>query len=69
MCVIVELGFETLLLAALKIACSWLPLDEDVELTASSVACLSGCCHASYNDDNGLNLRTYKPAPIKCFPL
>jgi hypothetical protein len=41
------------------------------ELSAQSVclSCLPGCCHASYHDDNGLNLRTCKPAPIKCFPF
>jgi hypothetical protein len=30
------------------------------------VPCLPGCCHASWDDDNGLNLRTCKPAPIQC---
>jgi hypothetical protein len=33
-CVTVEVAFETLLLAAHEIVCSWLPYDEDVELSA-----------------------------------
>ena len=33
-CVTVGVAFETLLLAAHEIVCSWLPYDEDVELSA-----------------------------------
>jgi hypothetical protein len=34
-----------------------LPADEDVELSVPSPApCLPACCHASYHDDNELNL-------------
>jgi hypothetical protein len=36
-----------------------LPLDQDVELSAPLVPCLP----CSHHDDNGLNLRTSKPAP------
>ena len=46
---------------------SWLPLDQDVDLSPPSLAPLStwtlvdlnldtGHCHASHLDDNGLNL-------------
>ena len=32
---------------------SSLSLDQDIELSTFSLApCLSGCCHASYHDDN-----------------
>jgi hypothetical protein len=53
----------------LETVSSWLPLDEVVELSAPPAPCLPGCHHGSYHDDNGLNLRTWKPAPIKCCPL
>jgi hypothetical protein len=43
---------ETFLLAAHEIAFSCLPLEQDVQLSL----CLLGYCHASYHDDNGLNL-------------
>jgi hypothetical protein len=33
-----------------------LPLDHDPELSALPAPCLPGHCHASYYDDNGLNL-------------
>ena len=34
-----------------------LSVDQDVELSAPSLAlCLSACCHASYHDGKGLNL-------------
>jgi hypothetical protein len=34
-----------------------LPMDQDVELVATSrVPCLPACCHTSRHDDNGLNL-------------
>jgi hypothetical protein len=62
------MGFETLLLATWKTVCYWLPLDKDVELSASPAPCLPEHCHAFCHDDNGLNLRDYKPAPIKCCP-
>jgi len=43
----------------LETVCSWLHLDEDVELSAPSPApCLSAHCHALCRDDNGL---TSKP--------
>jgi hypothetical protein len=48
---------------------SWQPLKQDVELSAPPAPRLPGCCHASYLDDNGLNLWTCKSFPIKCFPL
>jgi hypothetical protein len=54
-CVTLGRGFETLLLAAWKTL--WLPSDQDVELSAASLApCLPGRCHASCHDGNGLNL-------------
>lgn len=41
-----------------------LPLGQDVELSASSPApCISGCCHNSHHEDNGLKLWSCKPAP------
>ena len=40
----------------LKDNLSWLPLDQDIEISAHPVPRLSGCCHASRHDDNGLNL-------------
>jgi hypothetical protein len=58
-------GLGDLSPSCLKTVSSWLPLDEDVELFTPPVPCLPRCCHASYLDDNGLNLRTCKPAPIK----
>jgi hypothetical protein len=35
---------------------SWLSSDQDVELSAPSAPCLSGCCHAFCYDDNGLKV-------------
>jgi hypothetical protein len=35
---------------------SWLPLNQDIELSAPPASCLPGCCYASRDDDNGLNL-------------
>jgi hypothetical protein len=61
-----EEGIENLLLATWEIALFCLPLEQDVELSAPPAPYLPGCCHASLLDDNGLNLRTCKPAPIKC---
>jgi hypothetical protein len=44
---------------------SRLLMDLEVELSATSLApCLPMCYRASHHDDNGLNLRTSKPAPI-----
>jgi hypothetical protein len=63
----VSLFNETLLLTTWEAAFSCLPLEQDEELSAPPLSCLPGCCHASYLDDNGLNLRTCKPATIKCF--
>jgi hypothetical protein len=65
----VGVGSETLLLAMWKTDCSWLPLNEDVELSASPAPCLPGHCCVSCHDDKGLNLRTNKPALVKCCPL
>ena len=44
---------ETLLLAACleKTVSSWLPLDQNVELSAPPAPCLPECCHASHHDD------------------
>jgi len=47
----------------------WLPLEQDVGLSAPLAWGLSGCCHASRHDDNELNFWTCKPALIKCYPL
>jgi hypothetical protein len=55
-CVILRMGFDTLLLAAWKAAVFCLHLDKDVELSAPPAPCLPAHCHASCNDDNGLNL-------------
>ena len=41
---------------------------QDAELSAPPVPCLPRWCYASSNDDNGLNLWTCKPAPMKCCP-
>ena len=49
-------GLWDLSLSCLETVCSWLPLGEDVELSAPSAPCLPGCCHAFHHDDNGLNL-------------
>jgi hypothetical protein len=64
-CVTVWVGNVILLLAAWLID-FWLPLEQDVELSASPMPCLPGHCHASHHDDDGLIFRTCKPAPIKC---
>jgi hypothetical protein len=64
---------ETLLLAACRTESptSWVlhlePLDQDVELSAPTEPSLLRCCHASYHDDNGLNLWNCKPAPVNFF--
>jgi len=59
-------GLETLLLASWGCSvCFWLPPCEDVELSSMSAWMLS----YSRLCDNGLNLWTYKPAPVKCCPL
>jgi hypothetical protein len=49
-------GIEAILLAAWKPIFSFLPLDEDVDLSAPPASLLPGHCHASCYDDNGLNL-------------
>ena len=54
--VAVGVGFEVLLLATWKPVFSYLPLEEDVELSASPALSLPAHCHASFIDDNGLNL-------------
>ena len=49
---------------------SLLLLPMDVELSVPSLApCLPACLHVSLHEDKGLNLRNYKQAQIKCFPL
>jgi len=41
------MGIETLLLTIWETVCSWLPLDEDVELSAPFPApCLPGSCYS-----------------------
>lgn len=51
-----------------RVCLSWLQSDQDAQLSAPSWApCLSGHCHVSCHDDNGLNLRNYKPATTKFF--
>ena len=60
--VTVQMGFKTLILAAWKLVFC-LPSEQCVELSAPPAPCLPGHCHASHQDDNGLNLRTCKPAP------
>jgi len=47
----------------------WLASDQDVELLAPPTPCLLAGCHAFCHDDNGLNLWSCKPAPIRCFLL
>ena len=48
---------ESLLMDACGRVSSWMPLDQDVELSAPFPAsCLPACCHASHHDDNGVNL-------------
>ena len=51
-----------------KVICWW-PSDQVVELSASPAPHLPGCCHVSCHDNNGLNLWTCKPVPIRCCPL
>lgn len=47
-----------------------LPEDKDIELSLPSpVPCHSACCHASYQDDNELNLWNYNSASTKYCPL
>ena len=67
-CVTLGVGFETLLLAAWDSAFC-LPLEQRVEVSAPPAPRLPAQCHASGHDDNGLNLRTSKSGPIKCFPV
>jgi hypothetical protein len=38
------------------------------ELSVPPVPCHPACCHHSHHDENGWNLKSSKPAPIK-FPL
>ena len=57
---------QTLLLAAWKTVFCWLPQKQDIELSVPPSPCLLRCCHDSHHDDNGLNFRTCKPAPVKC---
>ena len=53
---------QTLLVAPWKTVSSWMPLDQNAEL---STPCLPACCHASCYDENRLNLWNCKPAPVK----
>lgn len=44
-----------------------LPVDQDVELSASSLAPYPpGCCRSFYHGENGLNLWNCMLFPIKC---
>jgi hypothetical protein len=52
-----------------KTVSSLLPLDQDVEISATPASRLPAQSHASYRDDDGLHLRNYKPTPIKCLPV
>ena len=61
----VGVGFEMFLAQTGRTVCSWLPLDEDVELSATPAPCLPGRCHASSGDDKWTEPRTCKPAPMK----
>jgi len=58
-CITVGMGFEVSVLKLCPVwkrVASWLPLDQDVALSALSAApCLPAHCHASHHD-NGLNL-------------
>jgi len=54
-CVTVGTCFETLLLATWQQVFSYLPLDQDIELSAPPLPGLPGPCHAFCHDDNGLN--------------
>jgi hypothetical protein len=60
-------GYKILALVTWKSVFHWQPLDEDIELSAPPdtlmPAWILPCSHL---DDNGLNLWTCKPAPIKC---
>ena len=44
-CVLVGVGFKTLILAAWKPVLCWQPSDEAVELSAPPAPCLPGHCH------------------------
>ena len=55
-CVTVVMVFNTLALAAWKQVFSCLPSGHEVKLSAPPVPCLPGHCHASYIDNNRLNL-------------
>jgi hypothetical protein len=66
--VIVEVGFETFLLASWK-SIFQLPLEQEAELSATPAPCLPGHCHAFHHEDNGLNLWTYNPAQVKRIAL
>ena len=39
-----------------KTVCSWLPMDQDIELSDILAPCLHGCWPISRHDDNGLDL-------------
>ena len=62
-------GLGNLLLTDWKTAVFCLPPEQDVQFSAPLAPCLPECCHDSRHDDNGLNLWTCEPAPIKCCPL
>jgi len=42
--------------SSLRTVCSWLPLDKDVDLSTPPAPDLPAQCHASFHDDNELNL-------------
>jgi hypothetical protein len=54
--VLLAMGFEVSKVPARpRVSLFLLPVDLDVELSASSTSCLPVCHHASHHDDNGLN--------------
>jgi hypothetical protein len=51
----VGVGFEILPLAGWKVVFSYLPSEQDVELSAPPALYLTGHCHYLHHEDNGLN--------------
>ena len=50
--------------------CFFLPMDQDIELTARSLApCLPACQHVPCQDDNRLTPEIVNKPPIRCFLL
>jgi len=46
-----------------------LPVAKDVGISDPLALCVPTCCHACHQDNKGLKLWNWIPAPIKCFPL